>query len=446
MFSGIMDKTMENRLYDAFLSSSGVSTDSRRIEPGVMFFALRGDNFDGNRFAGAALDSGASWAVVSRDCGIPDGGRYIAVDDTLEALQILARRHRSRFRIPVLGLTGTNGKTTTKELVCSVLSSGFRVTATVGNLNNHIGVPLTLLRITDSTQIAVVEMGANHPGEIAALADIALPDYGLITNVGKAHLEGFGSFEGVKRAKGELYDYLQRTGDTVFLNADDPELCAMASMRPDLKVVPYGLCTYGAEILPVTAGEPYLRLRLQDGLTVSTRLIGSYNASNVMAALCVGQFFGISPEAAAAAVQAYVPSNLRSQLERTERNLLVLDTYNANPSSMKASLENFAASLLPHKVLILGEMFELGPDSVQEHCRVMETAAGIKDCEKVIFVGGGYLKAAASSPAPAGDSRFTFCRDVEDARGVLQRNPLVGCTVLLKGSNAVHLPILKEIL
>ena len=204
----MMDRILENRLYEAFVSSTGVSTDSRRIEPGAMFFALRGDNFDGNRFAAAALDSGAAWAVVAKDSGLPDGGQYIAVDDTLEALQVLARMHRSRFRIPVIGLTGTNGKTTTKELVCAVLSSRYSVTATAGNLNNHIGVPLTLLRITGRTEIAVIEMGANHPGEIAALASIALPDYGLITNVGKAHLEGFGSYEGVKRAKGELYDYL----------------------------------------------------------------------------------------------------------------------------------------------------------------------------------------------------------------------------------------------
>ena len=441
-----MDKSIENRLYEAFKSSSGVSTDSRRIEPGVMFFALRGANFDGNRFAASALEAGAAWAVVSKDCGIPDGGRYIAVDDTLKALQALARKHRSGFRIPVLGLTGTNGKTTTKELVCAVLSAKYRVTATIGNLNNHIGVPLTLLRLTDRTEMAVVEMGANHPGEIAELAAIALPDYGLITNVGKAHLEGFGSFDGVKRAKGELYDYLQRTGDTAFLNADDPELCAMAAQRPELKTVRYGVYASGAEILPVSAAEPYLRLRLPEGLTVSTHLIGSYNASNVMAAVCIGRYFGVPLEDAAGAVESYVPSNLRSQLERTGNNLLVLDTYNANPSSMKASLSNFAASQFDHKVMILGQMLELGKDSVPEHCRVMETAAGIGDCERVLFVGEEFLKAADARPELAADGRFTFCRDVEEARGILERKPLRGCSILLKGSNAVHLPLLKDIL
>ena len=440
----MMDRILENRLYEAFVSSTGVSTDSRRIEPGAMFFALRGDNFDGNRFAAAALESGAAWAVVAKDSGLPDGGQYIAVDDTLEALQVLARMHRSRFRIPVIGLTGTNGKTTTKELVCAVLFSRYSVTATAGNLNNHIGVPLTLLRITDRTEIAVIEMGANHPGEIAALASIALPDYGLITNVGKAHLEGFGSYEGVKRAKGELYDYLQRTGDTVFVNADDPVLCAMAAARPDLKVVRYGAEAAGAEILPMTPEEPYLRMKLSSGETVRTHLVGSYNAPNVMAAICVGQYFGVPFEDAAAAVEAYSPSNLRSQLEKTDRNLLVLDTYNANPSSMKVSLSNFAASRFPRKVVILGDMLELGADSAAEHEKVMEAVSAM-DCERAFFVGREFARAAQGCPA-ASDSRFSFYESADLLHRTLEETPLSGCTVLLKGSNAVGLPGLKDVL
>jgi len=443
-----MDRKLENRLYDAFASSTGVSTDSRRIERGVMFFALRGDKFDGNLFAQAALDKGASYAVVSRDSGFADDGKYIVVDDTLEALQALARMHRSRFRIPVIGLTGTNGKTTTKELLCSVLSSKYSVTATSGNLNNHIGVPLTLLRITDQTEMAVVEMGANHPGEIAALASIALPDYGLVTNVGKAHIEGFGSFEGVRRAKGELYDYLQRTADTAFLNVDDDNLCAMASQRPDLRIVRYGVESAGVEILPVTVDEPYLRLDVPDGdgmLRVNTRLIGSYNAPNVAAALCVGQYFGVALKDAAAAVEAYVPANLRSQLERTGRNLLVLDTYNANPSSMKASLDNFAASRFPHKMVILGQMLELGPDSTEEHRKVMEKVAAMKDCERAVFVGEEFEKALAVFPV-AGDVRFIFCHDVAAAREALGKEPAGGMSILVKGSNAVGLPSLRDLL
>lgn len=443
-----MDRKLENRLYDAFASSTGVSTDSRRIERGVMFFALRGDKFDGNLFAQAALDKGASYAVVSRDSGFADDGKYIVVDDTLEALQALARMHRSRFRIPVIGLTGTNGKTTTKELLCSVLSSKYSVTATSGNLNNHIGVPLTLLRITEQTEMAVVEMGANHPGEIAALASIALPDYGLVTNVGKAHIEGFGSFEGVKKTKGELYDYLQRTADTAFLNVDDDNLCGMASQRPDLRIVRYGVESAGVEILPVTVDEPYLRLDVPDGdgmLRVSTRLIGAYNAPNVMAALCVGQYFGIALKDAVAAVEAYVPANLRSQLERTGRNLLVLDTYNANPSSMKASLDNFSASRFPHKMVILGQMLELGPDSTEEHRKVMEKVAAMKDCERAVFVGEEFEKALAVFPV-AEDVRFRFCHDVAAAREALGKEPAGGMSILMKGSNAVGLPSLRDLL
>lgn len=442
-----MDRNLENRLYSAFKASSGVSTDSRHIEPGVMFFALKGEKFDGNVFALQALENGASCAVVSAASHLPEDERLIVVEDTLAALQTLARMHRSKFRIPVIGLTGTNGKTTTKELLCAVLSSGYRVTATSGNLNNHIGVPLTLLRITDETEIAVIEMGASHPGEIATLASIALPDYGLVTNVGKAHLEGFGSFDGVKRTKGELYDYLQRTGDTVFLNADDSNLCAMAAERPDLKVVRYGVDYSGAEILPVTAEQPWLRMEVRgkDGerLIVSTKLIGSYNAANVMAALCVGQYFNIPLEAAVAAVENYVPVNLRSQLERTEHNLLVLDTYNANPSSMKASLDNFAASLFPEKVVILGDMLELGNDSTAEHESVISRVAGT-DCKKAFFVGKEFCKAAACGKTC--DERFIFCEDIAGLHKLLEAAPLCGFTILLKGSNAMRLPSLKDVL
>lgn len=444
----VMDRILEDRLYNAFLRSSGVSTDSRSIEKGAMFVALRGDNFDGNLFAQAALDKGTSSVVVSSADGLPDDGRVILVEDTLEALQALARKHRSGFRIPVLALTGTNGKTTTKELISAVLSSKYRVTATKGNLNNHIGVPLTLLGITPETEIAVIEMGANHPGEIAALTAIALPDYGLVTNVGKAHLEGFGSLEGVMRTKGELYDYLQRTGDTAFVNVDDPILCSMAEARPDLRLVRYGVDSSSVEILPVTVEEPYLRLSVPcpggmgARIQVRTRLIGSYNAANVMSALCVGQYFGISLEDAAKAVEAYVPTNLRSQLERTGRNLLVLDTYNANPSSMKASVANFAASMFERKVLILGDMLELGPDSVREHEAVIAQVAGT-DCVKAFFVGKEFGKAALSS-ADAADSRFTFCEDVTGLRQLLEASPITGCTILLKGSHAIGLPSLRD--
>ena len=282
-----------------------------------------------------------------------------------------------------------------------------------------------MLRITDQTEMAVVEMGANHPGEIAALASIALPDYGLVTNVGKAHIEGFGSFEGVKKTKGELYDYLQRTADTAFLNVDDDNLCGMASQRPDLRIVRYGVESAGVEILPVTAEEPYLRLDVPDGdgmLRVSTRLIGAYNAPNVMAALCVGQYFGIALKDAVAAVEAYVPS-----------------------SSMKASLDNFSASRFPHKMVILGQMLELGPDSTEEHRKVMEKVAAMKDCERAVFVGEEFEKALAVFPV-AEDVRFRFCHDVAAAREALGKEPAGGMSILMKGSNAVGLPSLRDLL
>lgn len=434
-----MDRNIENRLLDAFLASSGVCTDTRKIVHGEMFFALKGDNFDGNRFAVKALEAGAKFAVVSADSGVDDSDeRFIVVEDTLEALQCLARRYRSMFRIPVIALTGTNGKTTTKELLCSVLSAKYRVTATEGNLNNHIGVPLTLLKITSDTEMAVVEMGANHPEEIAKLCSIALPDYGLITNVGKAHLEGFGSFEGVKKAKGEMYDYLQRTADTAFLNIDDAELCAMATERPDLKTVRYGVSAFGAEVLPVSESEPFLRLSVSGYGVVSTHLIGSYNAANVMAALCVGKYFGVPNEAAAKAVENYVPSNLRSQLENTERNLLILDTYNANPSSMRAAIGNFKASAFRSKVMILGDMLELGRDSISEHLRILELARSAEP-EFIVFVGKEFTEAGKDVE----DHKCLFFRDVKEAGHWLAENPLTGRTILVKGSNGIKLPELK---
>ena len=297
-----------SEIYSRFKTCNGVTTDTRTLKGGEMFFALKGENFDGNEYALKALEAGASYAVVnlSAEVAAVEDERLIKVEDTLKTLQELARWHRSMTFVggrplPVVALTGTNGKTTTKELVRQVLSVKHNVTATEGNLNNSIGVPLTLLKINPSTEIAVVEMGASHPGDIKELVDIALPNFGLITNVGKAHLLGFGSFEGVKATKGELYDYLRRTSDKVFLNVDNPHLCQMASERnlqsdperPYSLVLPYGLSLMGAEVLPSDAEHPFLRIRLQDRI-VNTNLVGSYNADNVMAAIAVGQHFGVS--------------------------------------------------------------------------------------------------------------------------------------------------------
>ena len=318
-------------IYNKFKECGVVTTDTRTLKGGEMFFALRGENFDGNEYALKALELGARYAVVNRSAAVAeaDDPRLVKVDDTLKTLQELARWHRSMTFVDgkpltVIALTGTNGKTTTKELIRQVLSVKYNVTATEGNLNNSIGVPLTLLKIDSATQLAVVEMGASHPGDIKELVDIALPNYGLITNVGKAHLLGFGSFEGVKATKGELYDYLRRTADKAFINVDNPHLCQMASdrnmqhdpERVESLLIPYGLEYQGAKVLPSSEEHPFLRIEL-DGLTINTNLVGTYNADNVMAALAVGRQFGVSFEEAVRAIEAYSPSNNRSQMTKT---------------------------------------------------------------------------------------------------------------------------------
>lgn len=428
------DLNMIKKLHALFMEcSGGVTTDSRKVPGDSLFVALKGENFDGNKFADQALEQGAKYALVSS--GTPSDRKFF-VEDTLEALQTLAMYHRSRFDIPVIALTGTNGKTTTKELVTAVLSSTFRVTATQGNLNNHIGVPLTLLRINSETQVAVVEMGANHPGEIALLANIALPNAGLITNVGSAHLEGFGSFEGVKRAKGELYDYLQRTADFVFYNADDTIITSMVEARPDLRRIPYGVRYSGAEVIPAQSRNPYLRLKLNDSYILESHLVGNYNADNVMAALAVGEYMKVTPEAARKAVKSYIPSNHRSQLYSTQDNMLILDTYNANPSSMKASLDNFRKSAFESKGVILGDMRELGTESAAEHLKVLEFLRDSfgDSLSPVILVGSEFSKYERDF------SGFSFFTDVDVLITYLENNRIKGKTLLLKGSHGINLP------
>ena len=448
-----MDFNLLDRLYTLFQQSSGVTTDSREIAPEAMFIALKGENFDGNNFAQSALDQGARVVVVNGESDFAreylsrgdSSDRVFIVEDTLEALQDLARFHRSHFNIPVIALTGTNGKTTTKELLSAVLSKKYNVTFTQGNLNNHIGVPLTLLRITEETEAAVVEMGANHPGEIALLMSIALPNFGLVTNVGKAHLEGFGSFEGVMAAKGEMYDYLQRTADKVFYNCDDEYISAMVSSRPDLTGYRYGIQYNSAEILPVSQEEPYLRLKFSiDGeqKEISSKLVGSYNANNILAAVTVGVYFGVALSDCVAAIEEYTPSNHRSQLENTGRNFLILDTYNANPSSMKASLENFSKSQFLNKQIILGDMLELGADSVAEHSKVIALLGQI-EFEKCHLVGGEFAKAAALSTLP---ENILLFNDVYALKEYFAAHPVEGKTILVKGSNGIKLPLIKEVL
>ena len=419
-----------------------------------MFFALMGENFDGNEYAQKALELGARYAVVNKTSAAAssDDPRLVKVDDTLKTLQDLARWHRSMTIVDgkpltVIALTGTNGKTTTKELIREVLSVKYRVTATEGNLNNSIGVPLTLLKINQDTQLAVVEMGASHPGDIKELVDIALPNYGLITNVGKAHLLGFGSFEGVKKTKGELYDYLRRTSDKVFINADNPHLCQMASERnlqsdperPYSLLIPYGLEYQGASVLPSSAEEPFLRISVpvtpgtaEGSLLIRTNLVGSYNADNVMAAIAVGTQFGVSLEDAVRAIEAYVPSNNRSQMTRTEHNTLIVDAYNANPTSMAAALENFSNVSADCRIAMLGDMLELGEDSAAEHKAVIESALSRGFC-KVFFVGKEFASVSVAS------DNAMFFQTSDELADYLKANPVHGATILIKGSRGTRM-------
>lgn len=466
-------------LYDIFRKCGAVTTDTRTLKGGELFFALKGGNFDGNEYAQKALDAGAAYAVVCKDSAVASlaesDGRIIPVDDTLKALQELARWHRSMTFVdgkplPVIALTGTNGKTTTKELVREVLSVKYRVTATEGNLNNNIGVPLTLLRIDSRTQIAVIEMGASHPGDIKELVEIALPNYGLITNVGKAHLLGFGSFGGVMATKGELYDYLRRTGDKVFINADNPYLCRMAAERslhndperPYSLLLPYGLGYSNARVLETSKEQPCLRIAIpaaggrdgQEELTVCTNLVGAYNADNVMAAMAVGGHFGISAGEAAAAIAAYVPSNSRSQMTATESNVLIVDAYNANPTSMAAALDNFSSFSADKKAALLGDMLELGAESVAEHIQVAEKAMDMQSW-LLAFVGaefgkalkvlavGGKCSAVSESDATAefacGSCRVLWFMTSGALASWLAANPVSGAAVLVKGSRGTRM-------
>lgn len=412
-----------------------VTTDSRAVKGGEMFFALRGENFDGNNFAMGALGDGAAWAVVNADAQLPDDGRLIRVQDPLATLRELAIWHRTHVcegKLPVIGLTGTNGKTTTKELIAAVLSRKFAVTATRGNLNNDIGVPLSLLSITPQTQIAVIEMGANHPDDIEKLVQVSRPDYGLITNVGRAHLLGFGSFEGVKQAKGALYRYLaSKPGSLFFINEDDSDLRGMSAGLP-CHFFGYGLKYQGAEILPATPDAPFLRLRV-GGDDVNTHLVGAYNAANVLAALAVGDYFGVPRKDAVAAVEEYQPSNQRSQMVRTSRNTLIVDAYNANPSSMRASIESFASLQAPSRYALLGEMRELGEESLTEHIRVVRLLSelGIE----AALVGEEFAKAVEAT----GLTCFTcFATSSELAAWLRTRTPS-GRVILVKGSRGTRM-------
>lgn len=427
-----------SELYQLYLEHPVVTTDTRDCPEGSLFFALRGANFDGNAFARQALQSGCAYAVVDDPCvceavSASEASRYILVDDVLTTLQQLAAYHRRQLGIPVIQITGTNGKTTTKELTAAVLATKWHVLYTQGNFNNHIGVPKTLLRLNSAHQLAVIETGANHPGEIAELSALVDANCGLITNVGRAHLEGFGSFEGVIHTKGELYDYLrQKPGAFIFLDGDNPHLAPIAEGIP---AVTYGLPGKGYDVEgEIVACNPWLQFRFRvkggEWHTVQTHLIGSYNLTNALAALAVGMRFDVSPEQAAQAIAAYVPSNNRSELLRTAHNELIVDAYNANPTSMRAALDNFALISHPHKMLILGEMRELGAVSAEDHQKVAAQALSL-GAEAVWFVGEEF------QPYSEGAQWFP---DVEAVKTALSGGAKPAeRLILIKGSNGTKL-------
>ncbi|MBQ6760624.1 MAG: UDP-N-acetylmuramoyl-tripeptide--D-alanyl-D-alanine ligase [Prevotella sp.] len=417
-----------SNLYNLFLNSTGITTDSRDCPKGSIFFALKGETFDGNKYAAAALDKGCAYAVVD-EAEYATDDRFILVPDVLTALQQLANEHRRALGTRIIGVTGTNGKTTTKELIAAVLSKKYNVLYTQGNFNNHIGVPKTLLRLTKEHEMAVVEMGANHPGEIKTLVNIVEPDYGIITNVGKAHLEGFGSFEGVIKTKGELYDFLrQKGGSKVFIDADNEHLAGIAH---DLELIKYGVKSDAGTLAvkgEVIACDPFLRFRWNGG-EVNTHLIGAYNIYNMLAAATIGMHFGVTPAQINEALTEYVPSNNRSQLTVTENNKLVVDTYNANPTSMMAALENFTLMAMPSKMAILGSMGELGAVSRDEHQRIVDylTQHGYAD---VWLVGKEFGQI---------ECNYRKFADVEAVKQELLSHPLKDQCILIKGSNTMRL-------
>ena len=507
-----------SELYTLYKQHPVITTDSRICPPGSIFFALKGESFDGNAFAEKALQSGCAYAVIDDISYCSDNNiithfghtsddiyndsscmdkRIILVDDVLTSLQQLALMHRKTFGIPVIGVTGTNGKTTTKELTAAVLSKKYNTLFTQGNLNNHIGVPLTLLRLTHEHEIAVIEMGANHPGEIHNLANIALPDYGLITNVGYAHLEGFGSFGGVIKAKGELYDFLSETGGKIFIDKDNKYLSGIANgleqitygMMPDSVTSESQSGTIAGKIAPFISGKvlcrnPFLSFawKMKDNVmrykdtqhSVETHLFGDYNLLNALAAISIGVYFDVEPEQINEAIANYEPSNNRSQIIKTANNTIIIDTYNANPSSMKAALENFALPVemllersqytypetlsekhsdeqtkkllnthneispqisptsdikpLP-KAVILGDMLELGENSQELHADIVRLAETL-DIKKILLCGKQFSAAG---------KEHTCFSSVEALDEFLKANPLNGYHILIKGSNGIHL-------
>ena len=424
-----------NELYELFLHHEKITTDSRHCPANSLFFALKGERFDGNQYAAKALEAGAAYAIIDNPEYL-SGDRMILVDNVLDCLQQLAHRHRKALGIPVIGITGTNGKTTTKELLASVLATKFNVLATEGNLNNQIGVPLTLLRMNPDHEIAVVEMGASHPGDIDELVHIVAPNYGLITNVGYAHLEGFGSFEGVLHTKGELYDYLRHTNGKIFINQENKDLMGIAH---GLEQITYGQHEGAFAVGHVVESNPFLTFDWkQQGKihVVESHLVGAYNIDNVLAAVAVGRYFKIPAERISRAIAAYEPTNNRSQYKKTERNDLIIDAYNANPTSMKAALDNFASLPVHPKAVVLGDMLELGKTSDELHSGIVRQLQA-EAFDKVYLCGQHFARTADGFPS------FTT---TEELIAALRQDKLEGYHILIKGSHSMGLENVVELL
>jgi UDP-N-acetylmuramoyl-tripeptide--D-alanyl-D-alanine ligase len=422
-------------LYQKYRESGKVSTDTRQITPGSVFFALKGDKFNANEFASDALTKGASYVVIDEVAYAKDD-RYIVVENVLETLQKLARHHRDQLDIPFIGLTGSNGKTTTKELLNAVLSKKFKTLATKGNLNNHIGVPLTILSIDNSVELAVIEMGANHVGEIALLCTIANPTHGLITNISKAHVGMFGGFENIIRAKSELYHHLIQTKGQVFINSQNHILANMAKRFTAPLFYPAPDDFYQCELV---SADPFLKVKTELKQEITTQLIGDYNFENVAAALCIGKYFDVNVQDANNAIAEYVPGNMRSQIVTKGSNTIILDAYNANPSSMEAAIKNLASMKANNKVVILGDMFELEDEAEVEHRALGKLLAEKKF--NVVYLCGKLMKAATSEIPSA-----NYYEKKEDLLKSLQQNPLSNATILIKASRGIGLETVVDVL
>ena len=421
-----------SQLHQLFLESTGICTDTRKLKKGNLYLALKGDNFNGNNFAAKALELGADYSIVDEQRE-EQNDHIIKVEDGLDTLQKLAAYHRKYLNLPILSITGSNGKTTTKELIREVLSKKYKTVSTKGNLNNHIGVPLTLLSMNKETEFGIVEMGANHQGEIASLCKIAQPDYGYITNFGKAHLEGFGGVEGVIKGKSELYNYLIKNNKTIFINYDD-EIQVEKSKGTD--IISFSEGKNATHQITFLKADPFVKINTED-TQINSQLIGTYNAKNIAVAICIGKFFKIPAKAIKEAIESYQPTNNRSQIIDQNSNQIILDAYNANPTSMKAALENLEAIPAKNKIAILGDMFEVGNTSAEEHQIIIDLLEKL-EFSNMMVCGKNFYQTSTQEVL-----KF---ENFEDLKNYIQRNNFEDATILIKGSRGMALERILEVL